>query len=237
MKIITQCPRSVRDIENVFIPLEDGGRLAARIWLPEDAESSPVPAILEYIPYRKGDRMRDRDEPMHRYFAGHGYAAVRASAGAAIPQSPPDSICRRDRPRPRGDPVARRSTLLHGRSRHDGKVLGRVQLSLVPASGRSRISAPCDRCSSDNISTMPTSWGPLLAENFFWARAHGARHHASRSERSRALARDVAGAPRPSRLSPTSGSVTSAATTTGSRVGFSRLSRHPAVFARRLGDA
>ena len=54
-----------------------GCRLAARIWLPEDAEASPVPAILEYIPYRKRDFTRARDEPMHYYFAGHGYAAVR----------------------------------------------------------------------------------------------------------------------------------------------------------------
>ncbi len=70
-------PRPVREIENVFIELADGCRLAARIWLPEDAEARPVPALLEYIPYRKRDFMRVRDEPMHRYFAGHGYAAVR----------------------------------------------------------------------------------------------------------------------------------------------------------------
>ena len=57
--------------------MQDGCRLAARIWLPDDAESSPVPAILEYIPYRKRDLTRFRDEPMHHYFAGHGYAAVR----------------------------------------------------------------------------------------------------------------------------------------------------------------
>jgi putative CocE/NonD family hydrolase len=36
-----------------------------------------VPAILEYLPYRKRDFTRARDEPMHRYFAGHGYAAIR----------------------------------------------------------------------------------------------------------------------------------------------------------------
>jgi uncharacterized protein len=81
MTIVRSFPRPVKDIENVFIPASDGRRLAARIWLPEDAESSPVPAILEYIPYRKGDRMRDRDEAMHRYFAGHGYAAVRLDVG------------------------------------------------------------------------------------------------------------------------------------------------------------
>ena len=67
----------VKVIENHFIPLADGTRLAARIWLPCDAEIKPVPAILEYIPYRKRDFMRLRDEPIHHYFAAHGYAAVR----------------------------------------------------------------------------------------------------------------------------------------------------------------
>jgi putative CocE/NonD family hydrolase len=45
--------------------------------MPVDADEDPVPAILEYIPYRKRDFTSARDEPMHRYFAGHGYAAVR----------------------------------------------------------------------------------------------------------------------------------------------------------------
>lgn len=67
----------IREIENVFIELADGTRIAARIWLPGDAEACPVPAILEYIPYRKRDFMRARDEPIHRWFAGHGFAAVR----------------------------------------------------------------------------------------------------------------------------------------------------------------
>ena len=34
-----------------------------------------MPAILEYIPYRKRDGTRARDEPMHGWFAAHGYAA------------------------------------------------------------------------------------------------------------------------------------------------------------------
>ncbi|MGH6690371.1 MAG: CocE/NonD family hydrolase, partial [Gammaproteobacteria bacterium] len=55
----------------------DGTRLAARLWLPADAERNPVPALLEYLPYRKRDSMRLRDGAMHRYFAGHGYASVR----------------------------------------------------------------------------------------------------------------------------------------------------------------
>ena len=70
-------PNQVRKIEHFWITLKDGCRLAARLWLPEDAEQKPVPAILEYIPYRKRDGTRGRDEPMHAYFAGHGYAAIR----------------------------------------------------------------------------------------------------------------------------------------------------------------
>ena len=58
--------------------MADGIRLAARIWMPEDATTHPVPAILEYIPYRKRDSTRVRDALMHPYFAGHGYACVRA---------------------------------------------------------------------------------------------------------------------------------------------------------------
>ena len=77
MKVIDPFPHTVRVIENCWIPMSDGCRLAARIWLPADAETTPVPAILEYIPYRKRDFTRARDEPMHHYFAGHGYAAVR----------------------------------------------------------------------------------------------------------------------------------------------------------------
>ena len=42
-----------------------------------DALSEPVPAILEYIPYCKRDGTAARDEAMHPYFAGHGYAAIR----------------------------------------------------------------------------------------------------------------------------------------------------------------
>ena len=77
MSIVTTFPRAVRHIENLWIPLADGTRLAARLWLPEDADRDPVPAIVEYIPYRKRDYMRGRDQAMHPWFAGHGYAAVR----------------------------------------------------------------------------------------------------------------------------------------------------------------
>ena len=44
---------------------------------PQDAPTRPVPAVLEYIPYRKRDGTLPRDELMHPYVAGHGYACVR----------------------------------------------------------------------------------------------------------------------------------------------------------------
>ena len=77
MKIRESYPCSIREIENCWIPLDDGTRLAARIWLPEDAEQRPVPAILEYIPYRKRDFTAVGDSLTHPYFAGHGYASAR----------------------------------------------------------------------------------------------------------------------------------------------------------------
>ncbi|MFW5960553.1 MAG: CocE/NonD family hydrolase [Chitinivibrionales bacterium] len=64
-------------IENEFIPMSDSCRLAAKIWLPEDAEDNPVPAILEYIPYRKRDFKAKRDAQTYQFFAENGYAGVR----------------------------------------------------------------------------------------------------------------------------------------------------------------
>ncbi|MGM0771849.1 MAG: CocE/NonD family hydrolase [Halobacteriota archaeon] len=57
--------------------MPDGCNLAAKIWLPEDAEKNPIPAILEYIPYRKRDFKAVRDSQIHRYFAQNGYACLR----------------------------------------------------------------------------------------------------------------------------------------------------------------
>jgi uncharacterized protein len=74
---VTELPHRVRIVENVWIPLADGCRLAGKLWLPEGAEAAPVPAILEYIPYRKRDLTALRDSATHAYLAGHGYACLR----------------------------------------------------------------------------------------------------------------------------------------------------------------
>lgn len=77
MKIVGQFPNRVQEIENEWISLADGCRLSARMWMPVDAVDRPVPAILEYLPYRKRDGTAVRDELTHPYFAGHGYACLR----------------------------------------------------------------------------------------------------------------------------------------------------------------
>lgn len=77
METETIFPFAVQVIENIFLPLPDGTRLAARMWLPENAAEHPVPALLEYLPYRKRDGTRHRDDPMHHWLAGHGYACIR----------------------------------------------------------------------------------------------------------------------------------------------------------------
>jgi putative CocE/NonD family hydrolase len=76
-RIKTDYPCETEKIEHVWIPMSDGAKLAATLWLPKDAGKNPVPAILEYIPYRKNDFTALRDSIRHPYFAGYGYAGIR----------------------------------------------------------------------------------------------------------------------------------------------------------------
>ncbi|HSL09828.1 MAG TPA: CocE/NonD family hydrolase [Actinomycetota bacterium] len=75
VRVVREFPFDVERTAHVWIPLADGTRLAARLWRPHT--DRPVPAILEYLPYRKGDAMAARDEPLGSWFAGHGYAYCR----------------------------------------------------------------------------------------------------------------------------------------------------------------
>ena len=57
---------------NVPVPLNDGVRLAADIYLPQGIPG-PWPAILERTPY---DKLRTDLVLTAKYFAGHGYAVI-----------------------------------------------------------------------------------------------------------------------------------------------------------------
>jgi putative CocE/NonD family hydrolase len=71
----------IRREETVWIELSDGCKLAARLWLPEGL--GPVPAILEYLPYRRRDRHRSDDAILHPGLAAAGFAAVRVDMRGA----------------------------------------------------------------------------------------------------------------------------------------------------------
>ncbi|MET7571781.1 CocE/NonD family hydrolase [Streptomyces sp. NPDC005492] len=77
MRHVDQLPYAIQEQSHVTIPMSDGVRLSARIWRPISSDQEPVPAVLEYIPYRKNDLTSTRDAIHHPYIAGHGYACVR----------------------------------------------------------------------------------------------------------------------------------------------------------------
>jgi len=68
---------SIRIIENVWIPMPDGSRLAARLFLPHTANQAPTGAVLEYLPYRKRDAYRYRDDVAGPFLAKAGIALLR----------------------------------------------------------------------------------------------------------------------------------------------------------------
>jgi putative CocE/NonD family hydrolase len=67
----------VRVIQHVVIPLSDGVRLEATLYLPAAPHDGPFPAIVEYHPYRKDDNKVPRDWRTHSYLARKGYVGVR----------------------------------------------------------------------------------------------------------------------------------------------------------------
>ena len=77
MRVVSDFPNEVVQERHTWVEMPDGVRLAARIWRPAGSDEEPVPAVLEFIPYRQNDLTAARDSIHHPYLAGHGYAAVR----------------------------------------------------------------------------------------------------------------------------------------------------------------
>ncbi len=71
-------PVAVRVIENDWIVMPDGVRLALQLWLPDTPE--PAPVVLEYIPYRKRDSTRAYSGYWGHQLAKHGVAYARLDA-------------------------------------------------------------------------------------------------------------------------------------------------------------
>jgi uncharacterized protein len=63
-------------ISEARIPVRDGTELAATLYLPAQQDTA-IPALLEYLPYRKDDAMLARDYELYAYLTAHGYAGAR----------------------------------------------------------------------------------------------------------------------------------------------------------------
>jgi len=70
-------PRAVKRVDVVRIPMADGVTLCGRLWLPADAETAPVPVVLEYIPYRTRDAYHAADDHWGATLAKNGIAFAR----------------------------------------------------------------------------------------------------------------------------------------------------------------
>jgi uncharacterized protein len=84
-------------VREARIPVRDGTELAATLYLParpvaltaqpaavpprddgaRQPPATPVPALLEYLPYRKDDAMLARDHELYAYLTARGYAGAR----------------------------------------------------------------------------------------------------------------------------------------------------------------
>jgi len=65
------------DIKEVWIPLADGVRLAASLFMPADRKAdAQFPVLLEYLPYRKDESRKDRFA-LFSYFVSRGYVVAR----------------------------------------------------------------------------------------------------------------------------------------------------------------
>jgi hypothetical protein len=65
-------------LEKTWIPMKDGVRLAATLYMPAHPKAGEhFPALLEYLPYRKDDDEARRDYGTHTYFARRGYVGAR----------------------------------------------------------------------------------------------------------------------------------------------------------------
>jgi predicted acyl esterase len=80
-------------LQKTWIPLADGVRLAATLYMPDDIKPGErFPALLEYLPYRKDDDEAVRDYGTHTYFARRGYVGARVDIRGfgASEGAPPD---------------------------------------------------------------------------------------------------------------------------------------------------
>ncbi len=176
-RIVSDFPCHVKEIEHVWIPMADGVRLSARIWMPDDAEGNPVPAILEYIPYRKRDHTRTGDDPRHHYWAGHGYACVRLDIRGT---GESEGLIADEYARQEQDDALEAIAWIAAQPWCSGRVgmtgisWGGFNSLQVAARRPPALKAIITHCSTDDRYSDDVHYmgGCLLLENFFWGSAY-----------------------------------------------------------------
>ena len=119
-----------------------------------------MPAILEYIPYRKNDATAPRDAELHPYLAAHGFACVRVDLrgsgdsegileGEYLQQELDDGVD--------GDRVARGPAVVQRARRHDRQVVGRLQRAADRGACARRRSAASSASARPTTATPTTS--------------------------------------------------------------------------------
>jgi putative CocE/NonD family hydrolase len=176
-----QALTEIEEIHHVEIPMPDGCRLGARIGRPRGATQTPVPAILEYLPYRRNDFTAVRDATMQPYLAAHGYAVVRLDlrgmgdsdglrADEYLPQEPQDGY----------DSIAwiASQDWCDGKVRMIGISLGRLNGLQIAALQSPVLKAVVTLCSTDDRYADDVHYlgGCVLGEQMTWAAVMFARN-------------------------------------------------------------
>jgi putative CocE/NonD family hydrolase len=169
--------RDVRELENVWIPMRDGTRIAARIWVPTDADSNPVPALVEYIPYRKRDGTRLGDETRHPWLAARGYACVRPDIrGSGDSDGPPQDEYVRQEQDDGVEIIAwiAKQPWCTGRVGLFGISWGGFSALQVAARRPAALKAIITHCSTDDRYTDDAHYlgGCIVADMFGWGAMH-----------------------------------------------------------------
>jgi len=166
-------PFDIQEIKNLRISLSDGKLLTARAWIPLSAYEKPVPAILEYIPYRQHDGTVEGDALMHPYFAGHGYACLRVDIRGS---GNSEGLLSDEYLKQEQDDVLEVLTWIEGQDWCSGNI-GMIGISwggfaALQAAARqpSQLKAIITCCSTDDRYTDDVHWmgGCLLNDSLSW---------------------------------------------------------------------
>ena len=165
--------RGYRIVENEWLTLGDGTRLAARLWIPNGADRSPVPVVLEYIPYRKRDATRALDNHSGHRLAQYGVAFVRVDIRGS---GDSDGVLTAEYTRQEHEDALEVITWLAGRPWSNGSVgmrgisWGGFTTLQVAALAPPELKAIMPVCFSDNQFTDDAHYlgGALCNANFYW---------------------------------------------------------------------